>query len=94
MLHWGGALQVLGSSLDVEVDLFLTQIDHVAGEERLAVLLEVLLIGIQETIQPWEKLLGAMVGVENDGDTVSWGNSTNVIGPSNPTSNGSLLVAI
>lgn len=36
-----------------------------AGKEGLAVLLEVLLIGIQKTIQPWEELLGAVISVEN-----------------------------
>ena len=52
LLHWGSALQVLSSGVDVVLDLLLAQIDHVAGEERLAVLLEVLLVRIHHTVQP------------------------------------------
>jgi hypothetical protein len=32
LLHWGSALEVFSSSLDVKVNLLLAQIDHVAGE--------------------------------------------------------------
>jgi hypothetical protein len=41
-----------------------------AGEERFAVLLEINLISVEKTIQPWQKLLGAMICVQNDGDTI------------------------
>ena len=61
LLHWGSALEVLGSSLDVEVNLLLTEIDHMAREERLSVLLEVLLISVKHAIQPREELLGAII---------------------------------
>ena len=70
MLHWGSALKVLGGSLDVVVNLLLGEIDHVRGEKWLSVLLEVLLVGIKKTIQPWEELLGTVIGVEHDWNAV------------------------
>ncbi len=57
-------------------------------------LLEVLLISIEETIQPWKKLLGAVIGVENDWNAIGRSNRTNVLSTSDTTSNGSLLLAI
>lgn len=73
--------------LNVEVDLLLAKIDHMAGEERLAVFFEVLLVFIEETIQPRKKLLGTMIGVENDWDTVGGSDSTDILCTSNAASN-------
>lgn len=87
MLHWSGTLQVLGCGLDVEVNLLLTEIDHVAGEQRLAVLLEVCLIRIKKAVQPWEELLGAVISVQDDWDAVCWSDGTNVVGTGNTASN-------
>jgi hypothetical protein len=50
LLHWRSALQILCSGLNVEVDFLLAQINHVAREQRLAVLLEVFLVLIQKAI--------------------------------------------
>lgn len=36
-------------------------------EEGLSVLLEVRLVGVEHTVEPWQELLGTVVGVENDG---------------------------
>lgn len=70
MLHWGSALKVFGGGLDVVVNLLLGEIDHVRGEKWLSVLLEVLLIGIKETVQPWKELLGTVISVEHDWNAV------------------------
>ena len=94
LLHWGSALEVLGSGLDVEVDLLLTQVNHVGGEKRLAMLLEVSLISIKKTIQPWEELLGAVIGVEDNGDAVRGGDGSDVVSTSNTTSDRGLLLAV
>ena len=94
LLHRRGTLKVLGSGLNVEVDFLLTQVNHVAGEERLAVFLEVCLISIEKAIQPWKELLGAVVGVENNRDTVSWSNSSDVLGTSNAASDRGFLLAV
>jgi hypothetical protein len=63
LLHWCCTLQVFGSGANVLIDRLLTKIDHVAGEERLAMLLEILLIRIEHTIQPRQKLLGAVISM-------------------------------
>ena len=94
LLHWGSALEVLSGGLDVVVNLLLGEIDHVGREEWLAVGLEVSLIGIKETIQPWEELLGAVIGVEDDWDAVCWSNGADVLSTSNTSSNGSLLLIV
>ena len=94
LLHWGSALEVLSSGLDVVVNLLLGEIDHVGREEWLAVGLEVSLIGIKETIQPWEELLSAVVGVEDDWNAVCWGNGADVLSTGNTSSNGSLLLIV
>ena len=70
LLHWSSTLQVLGSGVDVILNSLLTKIDHVAGKQRLAMLLEMLLICIEHTIQPWQKLLGTVIGVQDDRDTI------------------------
>jgi len=44
LLHGCSTLQVLRGSRDIEIDFLLTQVDHMAGEKRLAVFLEVFLI--------------------------------------------------
>ena len=52
LLHWGRPLQILGGRLDIPIDRFLRQIYHMTRIQRFAVLLEVLLILIQHTIEP------------------------------------------
>jgi hypothetical protein len=56
--------------------------------------LEVFLVGIHKTIQPWEKLLGTMVGVQNNGDAVRWSDRSDVVGSGDTTSDGCLLFAV
>ena len=94
LLHGGSALEVLGGGLDVPVDGLLREIDHVRREERLALLLEVSLIGIEHTIEPREELLGAVVGVEDDRDAVCGSKRANVVGSSDGAGNGSALVTV
>ena len=85
LLHWRSTLQILGCGLDVELDSLFRQIDHVRGEERLAVLLEVLLVGVEHAVEPWEKLLGAVVGVKDDRDAVGGSDGTDVVGSGDGT---------
>jgi hypothetical protein len=94
LLHWRSTLQVLRGGFDVEVNFLLAQVDHMAREERLAVLLEIFLIRSQEAIQPWQKLLGTVVGVQDNWDAIGGRNTTDVVGSSNSTSNRGFLVAI
>jgi hypothetical protein len=66
----------------------------VAGEEGLAVELEVALILIQHAVEPGQKLLGAVVGVENDGNAVGGSNGTDVVSSGDGTGNGGGLAVI
>ena len=47
---------------------------------------------IEHAIEPGKELLGAVVGVEDDGDSVNGSNGSDVVGSGNGTSNGSLLL--
>jgi hypothetical protein len=94
LLHWCSTLQVLGRGLDVEVDFLLAQINHMAGKQRLAVQFEVFLVLIQKSIQPWQKLLGAVISVQDDRDTIGWCNAADVVGSGDTTSNRGFLAAV
>jgi hypothetical protein len=94
LLQWGSTLQVFSCGLNVELDFLFAQIDHVAGEQRLSVLFEVLLIGIKKTIQPWQELLGTVIRVKNDWNAVGWGNSADELSTCDSTSDRSFLLAI
>jgi len=90
----GHAMEVLDADLDVLLLAVLRKIEHVRGEEGLAVLLEVLLISSKHTIEPRKKLLGTVVRVQDDGDTVGLGDGTDVVGTSDGTENGSSLTLV
>jgi hypothetical protein len=94
LLHRGSTLEVLGGGLNVPVDGLLGEIDHVGAEQGLAVGLKVGLIGIEHAIEPRQKLLGAVVGVQDDGDTVGGSDRADVVGSRNGTSNRSSLVSV
>lgn len=94
LLHGSSTLEVGGSGLDVPLNGLLGEIDHVRGEERLAGLLEVGLIGVEHAIEPGEELLGAVVGVKDDGNAVGGGDGSNEVGGSDGASNGSGLVSV
>lgn len=56
--------------------------------------LEVGLVSIEETVQPREELLGAVVGVEDDGDTVAGSDATDVVGGGDTASDGGVLAVV
>lgn len=94
LLHGSSTLEVLGGGLDVPGDLLLRQIDHVRREEGLAGGLEVSLVGIEHAIEPRKELLGAVVGVKDDGDTVGGSQGADVVSTSDGTGDGSGLVTV
>lgn len=94
LLHGGSALEVLGGGLNVPLDGLLREIDHVRGEEGLTLLLEVSLVGIEHAIEPREELLGAVVGVKDDGDAVGGSERADIVGSGDRASNGSGLVGV
>jgi hypothetical protein len=59
-------LEVRGADFDVFVLRLLGQVKHVRGKESFAMLLEVLFVGLEHTVEPWEELLGAVVAVQDN----------------------------
>ena len=57
-------------------------------------LLEVALILVEHAVQPGQKLLGAVVGVQDDGDAVGRGDATDVVGAGNGAGDGGFLVGV
>lgn len=94
LLHGGSALEILSRGLDVPLNTLLRQINHVRAEERLAGGLEVSLIGNEHAIEPRQELLGAVVGVEDNGDAVGGSNGSDVVGTGNGAGDGSLLALV
>jgi hypothetical protein len=94
LLHGGSSFEILGRGLDVPCDLFLRQIDHVGGEEWLAMLLEISLICVHHTIQPRQQLFRAVIGVKNDRDTVGRRNGSDIVGSCNSSGDGGFLVLV
>ena len=88
------ALQVVNADLDVLLEGLLGEIEHVGAEEGLSGLLELLLGGLDEAINPREEVLGAMVGVDDDGDTVKLSELADVQGTGDGAGDGGLLVGV
>ena len=64
------------------------------GEERLAMFLEICLICVKHAIKPWKELLRAMISVQDNRHVIKRGDSSNVLGSSNRTTNGSFLGSV
>ena len=91
-INLGHSLEVLDTDLNVLLLGLLGHVKHVGREERVSVLLEVGLVGVEHTVKPWQQLLGAVVRVEDDGDTVVGSNGSDVVGGSGGTGDRSSLV--
>ena len=91
-LHLDKALKVLDADGNVLLIGLLAKIKHVRGVEGLSVLLEVSLVGLKHTIEPGQKLLGAVVRVEDDGDAVVRGHLADVEGHGDGTGGGGVGV--
>lgn len=59
-------------------------ISHISAQRQLT----------EHAVQPWQKLLGAVVGVENNWDAVCGSNSADVVGTGDSTLDGSALVLV
>lgn len=94
LLHGGSALQVGSGGLDVVVDGLLREIDHVGAEEGLASGLEVSLIGVEHAVEPGKQLLGAVVGVQDNGDAIRGSNLADVVSTGDGAGDGGGLVAV
>ena len=76
LVHLGHSGEVLGAGGNVLLLGLLREVEHVGREEGNAVLLVVGLVSVEHAVEPGEELVGAVVGVENDGDTVEGGDSS------------------
>jgi hypothetical protein len=66
----------------------------VGREKWFTVNSEVFFISLKHTIEPWKKLLGTVIRVKNNWNTVSLSDLTNVESTSNGTKNRSFLVLV
>ena len=87
----GEFLKVRLADADVLLEGLLGKVKHVRAEKRDTLLGEVLLGGRKESIDPRKPRLLAVVGVENNRDTVKLGNLVNVLGSSNGSGDGGLV---
>ena len=56
--------------------------------------LEIRLICIQHPIKPGQKLLGAVIGMENDGNAIGWSDGADVVGSGDSSGDRGTLVFI
>ena len=92
LVHLGHPLKVLDAGLNVLLLGLFGQVQHVRGEEGDTVLLEVGLVGVEHSIEPGQELLGAVVRVHDDGDSVSRGDGSDESGGGDGTGDRGLLL--
>ncbi|VEU38259.1 unnamed protein product [Pseudo-nitzschia multistriata] len=90
----GELFHVVLADADVLFEGFLGKIEHVGGEKRLSVLLVELLVFGDQTVHPWQPSLLAVVGVEDDRNSVKFSDFVDVLGGSDGSSNGGLVVGV
>ena len=90
----GHAFHVLLADANVFFEGFLGKVKHVRGEERFAGFREVLLAGFNESVEPGQPGLLAMVGVKHNGDTVKVGDLANVLGSGDASGDGGRVVLV
>jgi hypothetical protein len=69
-LHGGHALKVFDANGNVLLVGFLRQVQHVRSKEGFAVLGIKVLVGLEHGIEPRKQVLGTVIRVKDDGDTV------------------------
>ncbi|KAH3677427.1 hypothetical protein OGATHE_000901 [Ogataea polymorpha] len=94
LAHLGHSGEIFHTCGNVLVVGLLRQVKHVRREQWLTVELVVLFISIEHTIEPWQKLFGTVIGVQDNWDTVCWSNGSDVVSSCNGTGNRSLLAIV
>jgi hypothetical protein len=90
----GELFHVFLADADVLFEGFLGKIKHVRGEKRVSLFGVEFLVGLDQTIHPWQPSLLAVIGVENDRNSVKSGNFVDVLGGSDTSSDGSLVIGV
>jgi hypothetical protein len=67
---------------------------RVTPEERDTMFLEVLFVLVEHTIKPRKQLFGAMIGVQDDWNSVDWSNGTDIMCSGNGTGDTRFLVLV
>ncbi len=78
-VHLRHPLEVLLRYSKVLIERFFRQVEHVRAEQRPAVLLVVLLAELEHAVDPLDDLQRAVVGVQDDRDTVVLGKHADVV---------------
>ena len=84
----------LGCGFNVPFFLLFREIDHVGREERFSVFLEILLVLIEHTIEPWQQFLGAMVCVQDDRNSVNGRKCSDIMCCGDGPGNRSTLIGV
>ena len=90
----GKLLHVFLADGNVLLEGLLGKIKHVRREKGLAVLVVVLLVGGHEAVNPGQPGLLAVVRVQYNRDSVQLGDFTDMLGTSNASSNGGVVVFV
>jgi len=56
--------------------------------------LEIFFVGVKHAVEPWEKLVRAVIAVEDHGNAVRLCDGSDVMGSGNSTNNGGLLFVV
>ena len=94
LFHGGRPLQVFGRRRDVPILGLLAEVDHMAGEQGLAMILEVGLVRIHQAVQPGQEFLRAVIGVEHHRDLVRRRDGSDVVRPGDPSRDRRLLLVV
>ena len=90
----GHALEVLLADGNVFFERFLGQVEHMGGEEGFTVLFVVFFVGNEESLEPLQPRLLAVICVKNDWYTVQGGNLADVLGSGNGSRDGGHIVIV
>mmetsp|Transcript_52710 Transcript_52710/g.136499 ORF Transcript_52710/g.136499 Transcript_52710/m.136499 type:complete len:402 (+) Transcript_52710:396-1601(+) len=90
----GHALEVLDAGADVLLEGVLGEVEHVRGEEGLAVLLVVVLVSLNQAVEPRQPRAHAVVRVEDDRDAVELGDLTHVEGTRDGAGNAGGIISV
>ena len=68
--HFGHTRQVFGADFDVFVQGLFGQVDHVGREQWFTGSREVFFTRVQQTVDPWQQFLSAVVSVQDNWNTI------------------------
>mmetsp|Transcript_31962 Transcript_31962/g.63824 ORF Transcript_31962/g.63824 Transcript_31962/m.63824 type:complete len:364 (-) Transcript_31962:247-1338(-) len=93
-VNLGHALHVLNACGNVLLEGLLGEVKHVRREERLAILLEIVLISLDKAIEPGQPRPHAVVGVQQDRHAIQLGDLAHMQGARNGTGDASSVVGV